>query len=144
MANELHLRVVTPDRTVFDRKVAFVSFMGVDGSYGILPNHAPLMTATAAGIVKIQHTDGQIEQMLISSGFAEVRDNTLSLLCLAGEMAHEVDPKRAEEAERRARERIAQAEGGKENVDLPRAREALQRAVLRQLLAKRGGTGGMR
>ena len=40
MANELHLRVVSPDRTVMDRKVKSVSFMGTDGSFGILPNHA--------------------------------------------------------------------------------------------------------
>ena len=53
MTNELHLKIVTPDRTLMDRKVKAVSFMGVDGSYGILPKHAPLMTATTPGIVEI-------------------------------------------------------------------------------------------
>jgi F-type H+-transporting ATPase subunit epsilon len=142
MASELHLRVVTPDRTVMDRKVRFVKFMGTDGSYGILPNHAPLMTGTRPGIVTIEHTDGPREDMLITSGFAEMRDNVLSLICQAGELAHEIDPERAAEAEKRARERIES--GLTKATDLPRAQEALQRAILRQLLAKRAGTGDVR
>jgi len=38
--SELHLSVVTPDRTVLDRKVKAISCMDIHGSYGILPNHA--------------------------------------------------------------------------------------------------------
>ena len=87
MSSELHLRVVTPDRTVIDRRVRSVQFMGLDGSYGILPHHAPLMTATQPGIVTIEHTDGRREEMLVTSGFAEVRNNVLSLICQAGERA---------------------------------------------------------
>jgi F-type H+-transporting ATPase subunit epsilon len=136
MASELHLRVVTPDRTVFDRKVSAVSFMSVDGSYGILPNHAPLMTATQAGIVTITHVDGSKEDMLITDGFAEMRSNVLSLICEAGERAGEIDLERAREAERRARERIEEAKG-KDVVELPRAEAALRRAMLRQLLGER-------
>ncbi len=79
MAPELHLRVVTPDRTVLDRKVRAVSFMGIDGSYGILANHAPLMTATMPGIVKVTNTDGSEEELLVTDGFAEMRNNVLSL-----------------------------------------------------------------
>ena len=142
MASELHLRVVTPDRTVIDRKVASVQFMGLDGSYGILPHHAPLLTATRPGIVTIKNSDGKTEQMLVTSGFAEVRDNVLSLVCQAGERAHEIDAARAAEAEQRARARIAEQHD--KSFDLPRAQESLRRAQLRQLLAKRGGTGDIR
>lgn len=138
---ELHLRVVTPERVVFDRKVKAVSFMGVDGSYGILPGHAPLMTATKPGIVKITHVDGQIEEMLVSDGFAEIRANVLSLITDASERADEIDPARAKEAEMKARERLA-GERGKSPLTDP----ALQRALLRQALIgrKRAGTGDLR
>lgn len=138
---ELHLRVVTPDRVVFDRKVSAVSFMGIDGSYGILPGHAPLMTATKPGIVKITHENGQVEEMLVTEGFAEMRSNVLSLIADAGERADEIDSQRAKEAERRARERLA-TERGKSPLTDP----ALQRAILRQILfsRKRGGTGDIR
>ncbi len=142
MANELHLRVVTPERTVIDRKVAEVQFVGIDGSYGILPNHAPLMTSTVPGIVTIRHTDGSTELMLVTDGFAEMRDNVLSLICEAGERAEEIDLERAAAAEERAREKIADttSRGG----DLPSAQDALRRAQLRQLMARRGGTGDLR
>lgn len=142
MADDLHLRVVTPARTVMDRKVRSVEFTGIDGSYGILPNHAPLMTGTVPGIVNIGHTDGSTEAMLVTDGFAEMRDNVLSLICEAGERAEEIDVERAAEAERAAREKIdGQHEAG---ADLPRAQEALQRAQLRQLLKRRAGTGDLR
>ena len=87
MVDELHLRMVTPERTVMDRKVKSVQFMGTDGSYGILPGHAPLMTGTKPGIVTIEHEDGSTEDMLVTDGFAEMRNNVLSLICQAGERA---------------------------------------------------------
>lgn len=142
LAAELHLRIVTPLRTVVDRQVKSVQFTGVDGSYGILPNHAPLLTATAPGIVTIEGVDGKKEELLVTDGFAEMRENTLTLVCDAGERAGEIDVERAREAERRARERIAGAV--EKGVDLPRAQEALRRATLRQLLARRAGTGNLR
>jgi F-type H+-transporting ATPase subunit epsilon len=141
LPRELHLRVVTPDRVVFDRKVKAVSFMGVDGSYGILPGHAPLMTATKPGIVKITHENGQVEEMLVTDGFAEMRHNVLSLVTDAGERAEDIDLERAKEAEKKARERLA-SERGKSPLSDP----ALQRALLRQslIIRKRSGTGDVR
>ena len=140
MANELHLKIVTPDRTLMDRKVKAVSFMGVDGSYGILPKHAPLMTATTPGIVKITEVDGSSEEMLVTDGFAEVRDNVLSLICEAGEFAADIDLDRAREAEERARMRIE--EGSTVDLNLAQAEAALRRSLLRQMLGRRKGSTG--
>ncbi len=141
MASELHLKVVTPDRTVLDRKVRSVQFMGVDGSYGILPNHAPLMTATVPGVVSIENTDGSKEEMLVTDGFAEMRHNQLKLLCEAGERATEIDEERARLAEEKAREAIA----GTHTVDinLAKAEASLQRAMLRQMLVRRRSGSGV-
>lgn len=141
MTTDFHLRVVTPDRVVFDRKVRSVVFMGVDGSYGILPRHAPLMTATRPGIVTITLTDGQVEEMLVTDGFAEMRDNVLSLITEAGERVEDIDVERAKEAEQKARERLA-GERGKSPLSDP----ALQRALLRQALfaRRRSGSGDIR
>ncbi len=140
MASELHLRVVTPDRNVLDRKVKAVSFMGIDGSYGILPNHAPLMTATMPGVVKVTNTDDSVEELLVTDGFAEMRDNILSLVCEAGERAADIDLERARAAEERAREQIEEAH--EVDINLAQAEVALQKALLRQMLARKGrGTG---
>src|SRR5262245_43916440 len=113
--HELHLKIVTPDRTLFDEPVKAVTFMGVDGSYGILAHHAPLITATAhASPVKITWSSGKVEELLVADGFVEMSDNTLVLLCKAGESAQEIDVERAKEAEQRARARITQAKSGDE------------------------------
>ncbi|MEE2886802.1 MAG: ATP synthase F1 subunit epsilon [Planctomycetota bacterium] len=133
--SELHLRVVTPQNTVVDRKVQSVTFEGVDGSYGILPQHAALMTATKPGVVTITETDGSVEEMIVTDGFAEMRNNILSLICEAGELAGEIDLERAAEAEARAREQIAQSSNV--DVNLPKAEAALRRALLRQMLGRR-------
>ena len=138
--SELQLRVVTPQSIVMERKVQGVSFYGVDGSYGILPGHAALMTATKPGVVSITELDGSTEDMIVTDGFAEMRDNVLSLICEAGELAGEIDLERAAEAEARAREQIAQSSNV--DVNLPKAEAALQRALLRQMLGrKRSGSG---
>jgi F-type H+-transporting ATPase subunit epsilon len=138
--SELQLRVVTPQSTVVDRKVKGVSFHGVDGSYGILPGHAALMTATKPGIVSITELDDTTEDMIVTDGFAEMRNNVLSLICEAGELAGEIDLERAAEAEARAREEIAQSSSVDTN--LPKAEAALQRALLRQMLGrKKSGSG---
>ena len=139
-SKHLRLRVVTPEATVIDRDVAFVSFMGEDGSYGILANHAPLITPTVPGAVEVQNTDGSTEVLVVSDGFAEVRNNVLSLICEEGENAEDVDLDAAIAAEREAREKIA----GMTKVDpsLPKAEVSLRVALVRQMVARRrSGTG---
>jgi F-type H+-transporting ATPase subunit epsilon len=144
MANELHLRVVTPDRTVVDRKVAGVTFAGVDGGYGILPGHAPLLTAIAhAGSVHITETDGKKVDMFASDGFAQMQNGVLTLVCEAGEMATEIDLERVKAAEAKAREKLSHLD--KLSEEAIRAEASLRKALARELLARRaGGTGNLR
>jgi F-type H+-transporting ATPase subunit epsilon len=141
MASELHLRIITPDRTVVDRKVAAVRFQGIDGSYGILPHHAPLMTAIApAGFVEITELDGKKEQLFTSDGFAQVYHNVLTLVCEAGEFATEIDFERAKAAEQRAREKLLHLD--KLSEDFLKAEVSLKKALAREMLSRRGsGTG---
>jgi F-type H+-transporting ATPase subunit epsilon len=143
MASELHLRVVTPDRTIIDRKVAGVSFQGIDGGYGILPHHAPLMTAIAqAGVVEITELDGKAVQVFASDGFAQVQNNVLTLVCEAGEFAHEIDLERVKAAEAKAREKMAGLD--KLSADFVKAEASLRKALAREMLARRSsGTGGL-
>lgn len=141
MASELHLRVVTPDRTVIDRKVAAVRFQGVDGSYGILPHHAPLMTAIAqAGALEIDELDGHKTVLFTSDGFAQMQHNVLTLVCEAGELAQEIDFERAHAAEARAREKLAHLDRLSE--EFLKAEASLKKALAREMLARRAsGTG---
>ena len=138
---ELHLRIVTPDRTIVDRKVAGVRFQGVDGGYGILPNHAPLMTAiSTAGAAEITELDGKKNELFVSDGFAQVQNNVLTLVCQAGEFAHEIDIDRVHAAEKRAREKLAGLD--RLSTEFLKAEASLKKALAREALVRRGsGTG---
>jgi F-type H+-transporting ATPase subunit epsilon len=137
MVAELHLRIVTPDRTIVDRKVAAVSFQGVDGGYGILPGHAPLMTAVAnTGTAKITELDGTVHELFVSDGFAQVQHNVLTLVCEAGEFAHEIDLERVKAAEQKAREKMAGLD--RLSAEFVAAEASLRKALVREMLARRG------
>jgi F-type H+-transporting ATPase subunit epsilon len=144
MEHELHLRVVTPDRTIIDRKVKGVTFEGVDGGYGILPMHAPLMTAVSAtGTVTVTELDGSAESMFVSDGFAQVQNNVLTLVCEAGELAIEIDLERAREQEAAARKRMEGLDRLSE--EFLKAEASLRKALAREMLArKHSGTGAVR
>lgn len=144
MAKTMRLRVVTPDSVVVDDEVRSVRFTGVDGSYGILPGHAPLMTATEPGPLGIRYPDDREEALVVTDGFAEVRNNVLTVVCEAGERADQIDVERARQAEQRAREALE----GRKTMDakqLMQAEAALRRAMVRQMVGrKRGATGSVR
>ena len=140
---DLHLRIVTPDRTIVDRKVAAVSFQGVDGGYGILPHHAPMMTAIAqTGTVEITELDGKKHELFVSDGFAQVQHNVLTLVCEAGEFAHEIDIARVKAAEAKAREKMAGLDRLSE--EFLKAEAQLRKALAREMLSRRNsGTGSL-
>ncbi|HIE70811.1 MAG TPA: ATP synthase F1 subunit epsilon [Planctomycetes bacterium] len=141
--SELLLRIVTPDRTIMDRMVSSVSFVGTDGRYGVLPHHAPLMTGIAqSGTAMITEIDGKQNEMFVTDGFAQVQHNTLTLVCEAGEFADEIDLERVKAAEVRAREQLAGLD--KLSEDFLMAEGALRRALAREMIARRSGTGSMR
>ena len=142
--SELHLRIVTPDRTIIDRKVRSVSFDGTDGSYGVLPHHAPLMTGIKqSGTATVTEVDGKSSEMFISDGFAQVQHNVLTLVCEAGELASEIDLDRVKAAEARAREKMAGLD--RLSDEFLKAEASLRRAMAREMLSRRNsGTGSMR
>ena len=140
---DIHLRIVTPDRTIVDRKVASVSFVGTDGQYGVLPRHVPLMTGIAqSGTATIVETDGKSDEMFISDGFAQVQNNVLTLVCEAGELAGEIDLDRVKQKEQEARDKMAGLD--KLSEEFLKAEASLRKALARERLArKRSGSGSL-
>lgn len=134
----LTLRIVTPEQTIVDKPVRSVRFTGVDGEYGVLANHAPLMTAMKPGPLRYVEEDGDHEDIVLTDGFAEMLNNVLTIVCEAGEKAAEIDVERARAAEQRAREKLAQR-GSLDSEQVLRAEAALRRALARQLGARRMG-----
>ncbi len=74
----LKLRIIAPDKLVFEGEVESVTLPGTIGSFTVLNNHAPIISSLESGIIAYNGANGQAE-IAIRSGFAEVRDNTLSV-----------------------------------------------------------------
>lgn len=132
MAEALTLRVITPERIVRDTTANSIRIPASDGSMGILPRHAAMITALDVGLLSYRH-DGEERTLFVSGGFAEVRDNTVRVVSDAGERPGTIDLDRAKEAEQRARERLDECRSTHGSaVDTLRAEAALRRALMRQ------------
>lgn len=123
----IKLEVVTPERIVFSQDVDFVVVPGTEGELGVLPGHAPLVTSVDIGVLKIKSANKE-EKLAVSGGFFEVREDKAVLLAITAERPEEIDINRANEAKRRAEQRLANRTS---DVDLQRAESALRRAVNR-------------
>jgi F-type H+-transporting ATPase subunit epsilon len=134
MAEELTLRVITPEKMVVDTPATSVRVPGIDGSMGILPRHAAMVAALESGMVTYT-MNGEEHSLFVSGGFADVRENTLRILTPSGEPPEEIDEERAKQAEARARERLKPGRtdmtAEEAEVDLVRAKAALSRAISR-------------
>src|SRR6202034_3350473 len=76
---DLHLEFVSPERVLFSGEVDQVDLPGIEGDMGILPGHAPLVTALRPGIVTI-FRGGAREPVVVIGGFAEVSPTGLTVL----------------------------------------------------------------
>ena len=140
MAGSLTLRVITPERIALDTQVQSARVPGADGQLGILPRHAPMVAALDTGLLRYK-AEGRERVLFVAGGFAEVRGDTLRVVTQAGEKPGEIDEARAQEAEKRARARLAgEAGAGGEPVDLARAEFALARAIWRLRACEHGET----
>jgi len=123
----IKLDIVTAERVVYSAEVDEVVAPGAEGQLGILPHHAPLMTILQGGELIVKK-GGQEESLAISGGFLEVRPDHVIVLADQAERAEEIDAARAEEARKRAEERLKQKPSG---TDEQRAEAALRRAMVR-------------
>jgi len=130
VSNGLTLRVITPDSIVLDTQVEALRVPGLDGSIGILPRHAHMVAALDVGILYYR-SSGKEAALFLSGGFAEVRSNTVRVVCEAGEKPEEIDEERARAAEARARARLDEGRSTPAQIDLLRAELALRRAQAR-------------
>ena len=79
MAGKLHFSLVAPEREVFAGEVDQVDAPGVEGDFGVLPNHAPFMTALREGPVVV-HIGSNRRTFTVKGGFADVTPAGLTIL----------------------------------------------------------------
>ncbi len=123
----LHLEIVTPDKVVLETAADYVGAPGVDGEFGVLPGHIPLLSALAIGSLYYKK-DGLTHWVFLSGGFAEVAENKIMILAEAAELAGDIDVDRAQQAKERAEARL-RAE--RDHIDVARAETALHRSIAR-------------
>ena len=80
MADTLQLRLVTPQREVLDETVAMVTAEGTLGQFGVLPQHIAFVTSLEPGILTAKQPSGAEEKLAVKGGFAEVRDDVVTIL----------------------------------------------------------------
>lgn len=77
----MYLEIISPDKTEgqYDN-VKSVVFPGKDGSFGVLPNHAPMVALLTRGTIKITSNDNTTVGVEIPSGIVEIRENRITVI----------------------------------------------------------------
>ena len=76
----MHLEIITPEKKLFDDEVKSVILPGIDGSFGILNMHAPLISALKKGVVKVTDNSSAHHNFSINGGVVEVLHNKVVVL----------------------------------------------------------------
>ena len=135
MAEKLQLEVVTPKGAVVSEEVEIVTAPGYGGEFGVLANHAPLLSTIKIGTLSYKK-GGREEVLMVSGGFCEVSNNKITFLVESAERGADIDVDRALRAKERAEKRLAEAQRQQQQIDRVRAEAALQRAVSRLKIAE--------
>jgi F-type H+-transporting ATPase subunit epsilon len=122
-----NLRVMAPNRTVWNSEAQEVILSTNSGQIGILPNHAPLLTALDIGVMKIR-IDSQWTAMALMGGFAMIDNNQMTILVNEAEKASDINSEEAQEAFQAAQLSLTEASGRKQVIE---ANLALKRAKAR-------------
>jgi len=101
MAAKLTLRIVTPERVVFEQEVNQVTARAVDGELSILPRHEPLLTALAIDVVRWKEGKNE-ESAAVIGGIMQVDHDEVTILSDLAELDTEIDEARAHQRKERA------------------------------------------
>lgn len=132
---KLYLEIVTPEKVLESREVDTVIAPGTEGEFGILPGHINFLSGIVPGELRY-HDGSKWEYICVTTGFAEVSGDRVSILVDSAERADDIDLDRAQSAMGRAKERLAKDRINKD-IDFLRAEAALKRATARIKTAKK-------
>jgi F-type H+-transporting ATPase subunit epsilon len=107
----LHFELVSPEKLLFSGEVEQVDVPGVEGDFGVLAGHAPLVTTLRPGILTV-HGGGGTQQIVVLGGFAEVSAEGLTVLADVAEAVDGIDRGMIAERIGALEQRIAKTESG--------------------------------
>jgi F-type H+-transporting ATPase subunit epsilon len=123
MADKLHFALVSPERELFNGEVDHVVVPGSEGEFGVLPNHAPVMSVIKPGALRV--IDGGVERRIfVNGGFADVTPEGLTVLAEEAIDIADIDTAELEQQLKNAQEDLRDANSEDK-------REVAQRALAR-------------
>ncbi len=131
---KLTVEIITGERIVYSQDdVDLVSIPGAEGTLGVLPGHAKLISILSLGELKIVR-GGAEDFFAVFGGFVEIADNRVIILADTAERAGEIDIQRAADARTRAESALRNRQ---EVADLAEVEAAMRRAAIRERIGQR-------
>ena len=131
--NKIALKVITPNRKMYNGEADMVIMRTKSGDVGIMHGHQPMVTVLDYGVMRIQNEGEEDKNAAVFGGFAQIDSDGITVLTDIAEWADEIDLERAEQARKRAEERLSKKAN---DLDVLRAELALKRAIVRIGLKK--------
>ena len=131
MSKTFQLEIITPEKVYDEGQVSYLRAPSFDGLFGVQSRHAPAIIAMSIGEIKVTK-DGKESYYSTSGGFADIRPENVQLLVETAENITDIDKERAEEAMKRAQEKLKDNEA-----DLARAKASIVRARNRLKITSR-------
>lgn len=117
MANTFHAQVLTPDGSLFEGEIISIRVPGVQGSFTMLHNHAPIVSTLGVGAVVITQPDNSETVYAVNGGFVEMSDNNMTLLAEKAEEASEIDKEEAQKMLQEAKEQLSGMSGDRSRAE---------------------------
>ena len=127
MGKAFQLEIITPNDPFYKGSAESVILPAIDGEYGVLAGHEPVVTAIEPGTARYL-VDGEWKEVVVGQGFAEIMPDYAIMLVSTAERPDEIDRARAERAKQRAEERLRQQQSIQEYYH---SKAALARAMAR-------------
>ena len=134
MAKTFNFEVITPEKVVYSDSVLSVSADGTEGSFGVLADHAPLITELQTSILTVNDAQNKTVRLALDGGFMEVMANNVVVLTDRCVMEGEVDIEKAQLEKDAAEKAMQQVESAEEK---EKAKATLKRANTWLKLANR-------
>ena len=112
----LNVRVITPDKVVWDAMADELILPSSTGQIGILSDHAPLLTALDIGVMRLK-SDAGWSSIVVMEGFAEVEDNKVTILCNGAEEGSSINTETAQAELERVTLLVDEATTKKEKIE---------------------------
>jgi len=138
MATTLHCTIITPVEKVFDHEVTYASFPAWDGQHGAIAGQSPLVSELGIGPLRLDFPEGGSRWYLLDGGFAQVQNDTLTLLTDRATPAESLTLEETEAQLDEANARVLAPGGDRAAVERDQQRALAKRALARALAARGG------